>query len=72
MLVKHENIFRRAKVLDYGEADLVIVFFMDIGLTHEVPRKSIYQWHPMWSLVPGTVCHLSRIKEIWKVDAKNR
>lgn len=52
MLVKRENIFYRGKVVDYDEADFVINFF-DYGYTLLIARKNIYQWHPMWSLVPG-------------------
>lgn len=53
VLVKHENFFYRGKVIDYDEDDFV-VHFLDYGYTKLMARKSIYQWHPMWNLVPGT------------------
>lgn len=53
VLLKRENVFYRGKVVDYNEDDFV-VHFLDYGYTMLVSRKNIYQWHPMWNLVPGT------------------
>lgn len=55
--MKRENIFYRGKIVDSDESDS-IVNFLDYGYTLLVGRKDIYQWHPMWNLVPGMMKYL--------------
>lgn len=52
VLVKRENVFYRCKVVDYDDADFS-VYYLDYGYQTLARLKDIYQWHPMWSLVPG-------------------
>lgn len=51
--MKRENVFYRGRVIDYDEIEIEIKF-LDYGYSAWTPSKDIYQWHPMWNLVPGT------------------